>query len=175
MKSFQFIGYCLLATSLTAQAPSPTVSNLPIQQAREKVQQLEKEITEALASMPVLPAKDQFESTADYRKRNQAWFDLEAQRVTPLRVALEQFKQQLYLDSSVKPEFVGYDADSELETIRIAGESCSFKIPAAAAKAMHDSWGGVSLAHSLTDDEVQTAGRQRTSAQTPPTDQAALV
>lgn len=173
MKHVPFVAIFLAAScALTAQAPSPTVSDLSIQQARERVRAIGKEISDAAASMPALPPKDQFESTSDYKKRNQAWFDLEEQRVQPLRVAQEQLKQQFYLDSSVKPVFSNYDADAEVVTVSFADGSCLFNIPKTAAKEIHDSWSRVTFAKNLIEGEVQKVGQQRTASQPPATQPA---
>lgn len=114
---------------------------------QQKARELENRISDALSSMPPLPPKDQLESASDYHKRNQPWFDMEAQRMKPLRAALEELRQQLYPDSTIKPVFVSYDADAEVLTANISGGNCSFRIPRATAKEMHDSWSGVSVAH----------------------------
>jgi TonB family protein len=169
MRRLHLAGYVLLAAcALTAQAPRPTVSTLTIQQAREKVRELDEEISDALASMSVLPPKDQFESTSDYKKRNQAWFDLEEQRVKPFRAAQEEIKQQLYLDSGLKLVFVSYDADAEMMTASIAGGSCLFHIPKASAKEIHDAWSGVSFAQNLIEGDVQRVGQKRSPTEIPP-------
>jgi TonB family protein len=175
MKYLNFVGCFFLASrALVAQAPLPDISKLTIQEAQERIRELENEISDALASMPALPPKDQFESTSDYNKRNQAWFDMEDRRVKPLRVAREQLKQQFYVDSSAKPVFVSYDADAEVVTANIYGGSCSFKISRAAAKEMHDSWSGVSLVHNLAEGDLQRVGQSRTAAQIPPATQPAM-
>ncbi len=103
---------------------------LTLQQARERVLEIEKEISDTRASVPVLLPKDQFESSSDYRMRYQAWLDTAEPYLKPLRLKLEQFKQGFYLDSSVKPVFLNYDADAEVMTASTGG-GCLFKIPKA--------------------------------------------
>jgi TonB family protein len=170
MRYYHFVGYLLLAACpLYAQAPSPSVSKVTIQQALERAQELEEEISHTRASMPVLPPKDQFESTSDYTKRNQAWFDMEEQRVGPLRMEQEKLRQQLYLDSARKPEFVSYDADSEVLTASIFDGKCLFKIPRTSAKEMHDSWSSVSVAENL---ELAVALTKPRDATPPGTDRS---
>lgn len=126
---------------------------LTVQEARQRVLDLEKEISDTRASMPVLLPKDQFESTADYAERYQAWYDAVEPHMKPLQTKLQQFKQQFFLDSSVKPVFLSYDADAEVMTAYTGG-SCLFKIPKASAKEMHDSWSSVSVARNLAEGDV---------------------
>jgi TonB family protein len=176
MKCPNFVGYFFLVSfTLAAQTPLPDISKLTIQQAQEKIGELEKEISDALASMPALPPRDQFESTSDYNKRNQPWLDMEDQRVKPMRVAQEQLKQQLYLDSSVNSAFVSYDADAEVMTANINGGSCSFKIPKASAREMRDSWSGVSFVHNLAEGGGPVANRASNSTRNPTQPAMALV
>ncbi len=168
MRSLGPVGYVLVGASvLLAQTASPPVSTVSIQVAREQLRQLQGEIAAALKSLPPLPPKDQYESTAEYGRRNQAWFELRDQRLGPILLAEEKLKSQLYLDASEKPEFVSYDADAELLAANISGGACYFRIPKETAKSMHDSWSKVAVAENLETIAVPSAGSNRVRNQAP--------
>jgi TonB family protein len=145
---------------VAAQMHSLSLSKLTFQEAGQRLQAIEKELSDALTSIPPVPPKDQFETTADYQKRNQAWFALKGQRTRPLDVEKDQLRRHVYVDGYLTPDFQSYDADSETLTAGISGENCLFKVSPGAAKDMHDSWSKVSVARSLPDENGPSANLQ---------------
>ena len=59
----------------------------------------------------------------------------------------------------VRPEFVSYDADSELMAVRVSDGTVLVKISKGTAKKMHDSWAGIGFASSETNSALVFEGK----------------
>ena len=138
----------LIGSAALAQSSPPSLSVLTIQQAEQRMHVLEKEISDTLAAGPALAPKDMFESTADFNKRKQQWSVRQDRQVQNMRLALEQLKQQFYVDNSIRPSFVSYDADSQILVVQIPKDlRVTFGIRPAEAKEMHESWEQVRVSY----------------------------
>ena len=142
------VAYFTFLSSLFAMAQStlPQLSKLSFEQARTRVQALEQAISD---KTPALSPKDQFETTEHYNQRKQQWI-AESERLTKAqRAALEQLTEQFYVDRSLQPVFVKYDADVAILSVSIGSERNwgVFRIVNTEARDMYDEWNAVNVAY----------------------------
>ena len=150
-----FIGLFISSLSLKAQVLSP----LTIAEAHAKEAELTARIESVSKSAPPLDPKDMFESTADFNARKQRWTEDQEKLLEPVRRQLEKLQKDLYTDPAVKPEFVSYDADSELMAVRVSDGTVQVKISKGTAKKMHDSWAGIGFASSEKNSALVFEGK----------------
>ena len=97
----------LVSNALFAQS----LSTLTLAQAKEKQVGLKAKIDQLSKSASSRPAKDMFESTADFNAREKIWRDEQEDRLIPLRSHLIELNNAYYIDAAVKPEFVFVSCD----------------------------------------------------------------
>jgi len=134
----------LTSSSLLAQSSTPKLSELTIEQVRQRIYELDS----LLPSTPAGPAEASSESTTDRIRLEKLYTDLQDPRVKSMLAELEQLEKQFYVDNSVKAKFVGYDAGTEVLSANVDGSTQHFVVPMSIAKAVRDSWNRVKFARS---------------------------
>lgn len=153
-RTFRWIAILILISCSAPARPSmgqssakaaDALSKLTLQQARERVHELEQKINQMVAALPPLGPKDAFESTASYNQRKLNYEN--PKEVQALNTEIAKLKSGLY-DSGITsaPVFSSYDADARTLIILLSGKSRSFTVPNGDAKQMHDNWTRLSLA-----------------------------
>jgi len=132
---------CLLLFShFVVHVWAQTLSPLTVDQASQRVEELEEKIAQTLAATTALSPKDQFETIAEYNQRKQTWAGNQEQSVRSMRVVLVELHSEYHTDASMNAEFVSYDADLEELIAAISGEKMVFKIARATARQMYARW-----------------------------------
>ena len=151
----------LIAVSATAQLTTPVLSALTSTQAAARINSLQIQKQSLIDIPPQVPAKDLFESTAEYQQRVARSLQERDKAIQPLDRTINELKGAFYAEPSITTRFKTYDADGETVTAEMAGETVLIDVPRAVAKQMYDAWAKVKSAF---DHPEQTNIRDRTPA-----------
>jgi TonB family protein len=142
----------ILITSATLAQQNP-FSTLTIQQARERVHQLDQETNRRIASEPPLAPRGTQESTIDFDQRRRAYEDQIG--ISLLGVEIRQLRAATY-DAKIQEAstFKTYDPDTQILTLTLAKKDLSYSVPPADAKQMRESWTGIAFGWRYSENDA---------------------
>lgn len=118
--------------------------NLTLHQAQARVAELERQISAALLAASSVPAKDMFETSAEFEARKaKAIHEAENSVIFKLRQELSHLRTGVYIKDTQKPGFVSYDADRSLLVASTEGKEWEYRIARDEARKLHTGWASV--------------------------------
>jgi TonB family protein len=155
LSAFMSITICAQTSRQTAPNTRYAVSGLSIDQARNQLRQLEKQLDEQVKALPPLRPKDISETTAEYEKRKAEYERQSAPLLSAVRANIGQVKSTFYRLAGENPVFKTYNADNQTLTAAVLNKSFDAIVEPGIAKEMRQDWSSVQVAVSYFEADFQ--------------------
>jgi TonB family protein len=126
-----------------------------IDKIRELIRNLDSEIRARSLESLEPPPKDLFESTQEYQARVKKFIERHRdQPIAALRSAASSLRNALYRADGAKVEFITYDADTRIMSVKIAAQPRMYEVGRSEARDMYNNISDVGVAHSFEIEAV---------------------